>query len=80
MKHTKESVQFAIDTLAAEVVQAYAKENRMTGTDALRFLMKTDTYALLVNPESFLYLESFPYIIDMLDAELCGDTERWLEV
>jgi hypothetical protein len=30
--------------------------------------------------KSFLYLEAAPYVEDMLDAELSGDWESWLEV
>ena len=42
--------------------------------------MKSKTYALLINPESFLYLESPAYVLDMVDAEQRGDWDRWLEV
>ncbi|MCL2322198.1 MAG: DUF3990 domain-containing protein [Oscillospiraceae bacterium] len=76
---TKESIQFAIDTLTTEVVQKYSLDNNITGTEALRFFMKTDTFKLLINPESYLYLESLEYVLDMLDAEMHGDTKRWLE-
>ena len=49
-------------------------------SDALRFFMATKTYELLANPKSYLYLESAPYVEDMLDAELSGDWDRWMEV
>ena len=42
--------------------------------------MTTKTYELLANPKSYLYLEAAPYVEDMLDAELSGDWERWMEV
>ena len=80
MKSTRESIQFAIDTLTAEVTQKYALANNISGTEALRFFIRTDTYELLANSESFLYLESVEYILDMLDAEMRGDINRWLEV
>ena len=80
MKPTPDIIQFAIDTLIAETVQKYAQDKSLPGTAALRFFMRTETYKLLANPESFLYLESVEYVLDMLDAELCGDIERWLEV
>ena len=76
---SKESIQFAIDTLAAEVVQRYAINSQTAHTEALRFLMGTNTYKLLSDPESFLYLESVEYVLDMLEAEQKGDTERWVE-
>ena len=80
MKPTKESIQFAIDTLTTEVTQKYASDNEISGTEALRFFMKTDTYKLLANAESFLYLESIEYVLDMLDAEIHHVMVRWLEV
>ena len=80
MKPTEKSIWFAIDTLTAETAQKYAFDNEITGTEALRFFMKTDTFKLLVNPESYLYLESAEYVLDMLDAEINHDTARWLEV
>ena len=80
MKPTVVSIQFAIDTLMTETVQSYAFQHDISGTEALRFFMRTETYKLLVNPDSFLYLESVEYVLDMLDAEMCGDMDRWLEV
>jgi hypothetical protein len=80
MKPTQENIQFAIDTLTTEVAQKYALDNKITGTEAVRFFLKTETCKLLANAESFLYLENVEYVLDMLDAELCGDMGRWLEV
>ena len=80
MKPTRESIQFAIDTLTAEVAHKYSIDNNVTGTEALRFFMRTDTYELLANSKSFLYLESVEYVLDMIEAEMRGDIKRWLEV
>jgi hypothetical protein len=62
------------------VVEALAKKSGMSVTETLRELMKSKTYVLLLNPESYLYLESPTYVLDMIDAELSGDWDRWLEV
>ena len=75
-----ESIRYSIDTLTAEVVEKYALSNNITLTDALKLFMKTKTFDLLSDPESFLYLESAEYVYDMLEAEKEGDVERWLEV
>jgi hypothetical protein len=42
--------------------------------------MATKTYDLLIESGSYLYLESAEYVLDMLDAELSGDWERWMEI
>ena len=57
-----------------------AKRDGVTHTDALRRFMSTETYELLLDPESYLHLESAEYVLDMVDAEESGDIDRWMEV
>jgi hypothetical protein len=78
MKITQDTIRFCIDTLTAETAQRYAEMNRIDETDALRYMMGTKTYELLIAPDSYLYLESVEYVLDMLDSEQQGDWERWL--
>ena len=73
-------IQLCIDSLAADVADMLARESGIAITDALQEFMKTKTYALLFDEQSLLYLESAEYIYDMLEAEQCGDWERWREV
>jgi len=75
-----ETIRYSIDTLTAEVVEKYALNNNITLTDALKLFMKTKTFDLLCDPESYLHLESAEYVYDMLDAENEDDMDRWLEV
>ena len=80
MKLTKKSIQFCIDTVAARVAGKLAEERGISNTEALRFLISSKTYNLLIEPKSYLFLESAEYTLDMLDAEEKGDWDRWLEV
>ena len=81
MKEVNDSiVEICIESLAAQVVDVYAEKQRIPVTDAMRLFMITKTYELLTNPKSYLYLESAPYVDDMLNAELSGDWESWMEV
>jgi len=81
MKEVNENiVEVCIDSLAAQVADAYADQQKIPVTDAIRMFMATKTYGLLTSPKSYLYLESAAYVEDMLDAELSGDWERWMEV
>ena len=73
-------VEVCIESLAAQVADAYAEKRNIPVTDAMRLFITTKTYALLANPKSYLYLESAAYVEDMLDAELSGDWESWMEV
>ena len=80
MKLTKKSIQFCIDTVAARVAQKIAEEKGISHTEALRFFMASQTFNLLIEPKSYLFLESAEYTLDMLDAEIKGDLDRWLEI
>ena len=73
-------VEICIESIAAQVADSYAEKQNITVTDAMRMFMTTKTYELLTNPKSYLYLEAAPYVEDMLNAELSGDWERWMEV
>jgi hypothetical protein len=78
MKLTDGIVQFCIDTVTARVAEMYADKKRIPHTEALRFFMASETFELLIQPESYLFLESAEYTLDMLDAEIKGDWDRWL--
>jgi hypothetical protein len=78
MKLTKKSIQFCIDTVAARAAEMIALEKGIPHTEALRFFMASKTFKLLIEPKSYLFLESAEYTLDMLDAEIKGDWNRWL--
>jgi hypothetical protein len=73
-------VEICIESIAAQVADSYAEKQNVPVTEALRLFMTTKTYELLASPKSFLYLEAAPYVEDMLEAELSGDWESWMEV
>jgi hypothetical protein len=73
-------VDICIESIVAQVADAYAEKHNSTVTDAVRMFITTKTYELLANPKSYLYLESAAYVEDMLGAELSGDWESWMEV
>ena len=73
-------IEVCIESIAAQVADAYAEKQKIPVTDAMRLFMTTKTYELLTNPKSYLYLESAAYVEDMLDAELSGNWESWMEV
>ena len=81
MKEVNDNVvAVCIESIAAQVADAYAEKQKKTVTDAMQIFMTTKTYELLVNPKSYLYLESAIYVEDMLSAELSGDWENWMEI
>ena len=73
-------INISIESLTAQVADSYAQAHGVSVTEALRFFMSTKTFELLINPKSYLYLETAPYIEDMLNAELAGDWDSWMEV
>jgi len=80
MTTENKSIELCQDILATRLVQMIADRDSTTLTEALRKLMVTQTYDLLLDSESYLHLESVEYIWDMLAAEQRGDWERWMEI
>ena len=80
MKTQSKSLELCQDILAARVAQMIAKRENITPTEAIRKLMVTETYGLLLDPEAYLYFESAEYILYMYDLEQQGDWDRWLEI
>ncbi|MDR1321671.1 MAG: hypothetical protein LBK56_09645 [Gracilibacteraceae bacterium] len=80
MIEEKKSIELCQDILATRVVQMIAEHDNITQTEAIRKLMITQTYGLLLDPGSYLHLESAEYILDMYAAEQRGDWEHWTEV
>jgi hypothetical protein len=80
MKITEQTIQYCIDTLTADIAQRIARESGISSTEALRQFMGTKTYELLVDKQTYLYLETKEYIIDMLKAEQTENWERWLQI
>ena len=79
MINADKSVILCQDILATRLTQIISARDGISPTDAIRKIMASLTYDLLLDPESFLYLESVEYILDMYDAEQRGDWERWME-
>jgi hypothetical protein len=75
-----QAMEFIADMTAAEVARRYAEQKGIPTTEGVREFMATKTYELLMNPKSYLSLESVEYVLDMLGAEMHGDNERWLEI
>jgi len=73
-------VEICIESITAQVADVYAEKQKISVTEAMRLFMTTKTYELLANPKSYLYLESAAYVEDMLNSELAGNWESWMEV
>jgi len=80
MIEEKKSIEVCQDVLATLVAHMIAERDNITPTEAIRKLMVTQTFGLLLDAESYLHLESAEYVLDMYDAERRGDWERWMEV
>lgn len=73
-------VGVCIESIVAQVADAYAEKQNMPVTDAIRLFMTTKTYELLASPKSYLYLEPAHYVENMFSAELSSDWDKWMEV
>ncbi|MDR2826388.1 MAG: hypothetical protein LBV76_06285, partial [Deltaproteobacteria bacterium] len=59
------SIELCQDVLATRVAQMIAERDKVIPTEAIRKLMATQTYGLLLDHESYLHTESAEYILDM---------------
>jgi len=73
-------IDICIESIAAQVSDAYAEKQNISVIEAMRLFITTKTYELLANPKSYLHLESAAYVEDMLDAELSDNWDSWMEV
>jgi hypothetical protein len=80
MTNENKRVELCQDILAARVTQMLAARANISPTAALRKLMNTQTYGLLLDSESYLHFESAEYILYLYDAEQRGDWELWTEM
>ena len=80
MKAKSKSVELFQDILATRVAKMIVTQENIQPTQAIRKLMATETYGLLLDPESYLHFESAEYIFCMYDAEQQGNWERWLKM
>jgi hypothetical protein len=80
MTVTEKTKDVLINIHTGEVAALYAKERNVPVAAAMRYFMATKTYALLLDKDSFLYMESAAYIYDMLKDEIKGDWKRWMEI
>ena len=77
---SKSIIELCQDMLATRVVQMIAKRENIALIEAIRKLMTSETYGLLLDPESYLHFESAEYVLYMYDTEQRGDWNRWLEI
>jgi len=66
--------------MATKLAELVAAEKKVDNDTAIKILMDSKTYELLLNQKSKLYAETVEYIFAMLKAEWAGDKEKFLEV
>ena len=75
---SNERVKHAMQLCVNYLVNNLAEQLSVTQAEAYRRFVQSKTYALLIAEESKLYTESFEYVLDMYNSELCGDMDNWL--
>jgi hypothetical protein len=80
MELTENTPSLCADLVLTRVAERYAKENKLTNTEALKAIMETKTYELLENPASMLCYESAESIYALLEDERRGDWNDWLKI
>lgn len=72
--------KMAMHNIAVFIVQRFAEKNKCSQEEALLTIMKTKTYAGLMDPETGIFLESRECVLDMAESELAGDYSKFLAV
>ena len=80
MEVTDSTIEYTIDIIATQVVEKISEQKNLSQNDAIKYLLSTKTYNLLLDKKSKLYAETVEYILDMIDAEEKNDIARLLEV
>ena len=80
MKVTDGAIDLTIDIVATRLAEIISEKENIEHNEAVKKLMSTKTYKLLLNRETKLYLESVEHILDIIDAEEKNDIKRLLEV
>ena len=80
IEFNENTCQVLIDLHVVNLTESIATKAGKTKTVSLRELMASKTYALLLDPDSLLCLESPAYILDMYEAEQVGNWDWWSEI
>ena len=80
MKASSVNINKSIQAITVYLVHRLSKEENCSCEDALKELLKTMTYELLQDKESYLYAEAPEYVWSMLRDEKEGDMESWMAV
>lgn len=66
---TKEDRQFLIETLCEDLVPMIMEEYHLSATDALDKLYKSQTFAIIEDPQTDLYFQGAVYVFDFFKEE-----------
>lgn len=77
---TRSEQKKSMRSIATYLVEHIMKKQNCSRDAAVEFLIKTTTYAALMDEETDLYLESREAVLDILEEELAGNPYRLLEV
>jgi hypothetical protein len=80
MNPTDEMIDNSIDLVITRIAEKIMQSRKISQDEAIKYLLSTKTYKLLLDKSSKLYAESAEYVLDMIDAEEKNDIARLLEV
>jgi hypothetical protein len=80
MTVSAQSIDFCINIISTQVAEAISIDKSISLKEAVKLFISSKTHALLMDNESFLYLENTKYVLDMLRAEENGNWDEWLEI
>ncbi len=79
MKASSTNINKSIQSISIYLVHRLSVEENCSKEDALKKLLKTMTYELLQDKESCLFAESPEYVWRMIQDEISGDIDSWVQ-
>lgn len=79
MKASTVNINKSIQSIAFYLVKCVSREKKCSSEDALRYVLKTLTYEMLLDRDTGLYAESPEYVWAMFKEEEKGSIEKWSE-
>ena len=80
MQITEGRIEHAKRSLMIRITRKIAIDNNIPIEDALKQFINTKTFELLMDTDSFLYLETPEYVYNLLKCEYNNDIEGWLKL
>lgn len=80
MKADKVTIRQLIDKKTQALAEYIQHRNNISWNEAVKLMLRTKTYACLIDEKTGLIFESNNYIFNQYELELSGNFKEWLKI